>query len=172
MSTDDPRSRAKRHLEALKRGAAVVVTAAIAPANAGCDPVPPGGFPPPGPAPQAQCAPTDDPSTWLVGTAIAGNPLVFRIDLRIANVGGTELSTSFDVGGAALLGAPQFDATSLAQSTSVTLSLTPDAGQDRVSIETGVSCGADARTVRFEFNIADVNNAGNLVVDAVDVTQP
>ncbi len=162
----DPRERARRRLTALKGGAAFLVSAAVSPVCAGCDPVP---SPPPG-FPATVCSPdTEDVSVWFFTSVQAGSPIVVTFSLNAGRTG-LELADVFTVTGGALAGDPQFDAASLALSRNVTLNINPDEGATDVTIDTGVSCDDDARAVRISFNLDGLDQNGFLSPAPEDVT--
>jgi hypothetical protein len=166
-SPSEPRERARLRLAALRGGAALLVSAAVGPANAGCDVVP---SPPPNTTPS--CTATgEDASAWLFASVSSGDPISVLLSLNSGEVD-LELANVFTVTGGTLQGDPVFDRASLALSRNVSLTIVPDDGATDITIETGVTCGSDPRSVRFTFNLADLNANGSAFPTGEDITPP
>jgi hypothetical protein len=163
----NPRDRALLRLAALRGGAALLVSAAVGPANAGCDTVPT-----PQPALTPSCVTTgEDASSWLFASVTNATPISVLLSLNSGEID-LELANVFTVTGGTLQGDPVFDRASLALSKNVSLSILPDDGATTISIDTGVTCGGDAHSVRFSFTMDELTTNGSAFPVGEDITQP
>jgi hypothetical protein len=111
--------------------------------------------PPPPTAPA--CTPTDAPSQWLIGSASGPTPnLTVTLTLQTFAVSGVELADFFRVDGGTLSNT-QFDAASLASSSSVTLTVVPNAGATTVTIHTGATCKGTAKAIDAAVDLASLS---------------
>ncbi len=106
--------------------------------------------------PQA-CAPADDINLWLSAftSDSGGGTLTLTLSLNTFAETGVGLADEFVADGGTVTGR-QFDGAGLAVSTSVNVSIVPDAGAAEVVVHSGATCDAAARAVDIRIDVASL----------------
>ena len=97
------------------------------------------------PLPAPRCTPDDNPSTWVFASVISTAPFTISL-MRQTFIDGVQLTTLFAPEDATLE-TVQFDAPTLAASTSVVLTLTPNTDGAPVHVHSGLLCQDTPRAV-------------------------